>query len=188
MNCTYCGRPIEPNAWRCSGCGAAVESNENNNTPKTDNILHTALSKVKSELKFVVGPDSVKSESIYKCAGLIQRTLAIGIDLLVAVMIFGVLSSIINDDVGGYVMILYLILTDSKIFGGQSIGKLIMKLRVIGLNNEPIGILRAIVRIIPKIMSIVFPPLLIGYAIAIFTKDNRSLYDFICRTQVVKLN
>ena len=68
-------------------------------------------------------------------------------------------------------------------FGG-TLGKLAIGLRVVTANGEPIGCGRALGRTFAEILSGI--TLLIGYIIAAFDSEKRTLHDHICGTRVIR--
>ncbi len=67
-------------------------------------------------------------------------------------------------------------------FGGTP-GKLILGLRVVTANGEPIDLWRALGRVFAEYLN--FFTLLIGYIIAAFDSEKRALHDHICGTRVI---
>ena len=68
-------------------------------------------------------------------------------------------------------------------FGG-TLGKLALGLRVVRANGETIGCGRALGRFFAEILSTL--TLLIGYIIAAFDSEKRTLHDHICGTRVIR--
>ena len=68
-------------------------------------------------------------------------------------------------------------------FGG-TLGKLALDLRVVTANGEPIGLGRSLGRAFAEILSVL--TLLIGYIIAAFDSEKRTLHDHICSTRVIR--
>lgn len=68
-------------------------------------------------------------------------------------------------------------------FGG-TLGKLALDLRVVTAMGEPIGLWRSLGRAFAEILS--FITLLIGYIIAAFDSEKRTLHDHICGTRVIR--
>lgn len=67
---------------------------------------------------------------------------------------------------------------------GGTLGKLALDLRVVTANGEPIGLWRSFGRTFAEILS--FLTLLIGYIIAAFDSEKRTLHDHICATRVIR--
>lgn len=68
-------------------------------------------------------------------------------------------------------------------FGG-TLGKLALDLRVVTANGESIGCGRSLGRTFAEILSAII--LLIGYIIAAFDGEKRTLHDHICGTRVIR--
>jgi uncharacterized RDD family membrane protein YckC len=68
---------------------------------------------------------------------------------------------------------------------GQTPGKMLLGLKIIRVDGEEVGYVRAFVRWIGlAISSLTFT---IGYIIAAFTKHKRALHDYIAGTRVIRL-
>ncbi|MEK7388224.1 MAG: RDD family protein [Elusimicrobiota bacterium] len=70
--------------------------------------------------------------------------------------------------------------------GGQTLGKKLLKVKVILADGQPIAYGRSFVRAIGSRVSQAV--LFLGCAIAIFTKDKRALHDYIAGTRVIEAN
>lgn len=95
-------------------------------------------------------------------------------DIFVSWLIFNVFKFVAN--------ICYTWLLTWK-FGG-TLGKLALDIRVVQANGEPIGLWRSLGRAFAEILSII--TLLIGYIIAGFDSEKRTLHDHICGTRVIR--
>lgn len=91
-------------------------------------------------------------------------------------------DAILSNTVGTLVNVLYAWLLTWK-FGG-TLGKLALGLQVVTANGEPIGLWRALGRALGEILSGLI--LLIGYIIAAFDSEKRTLHDHICGTRVIR--
>jgi len=69
---------------------------------------------------------------------------------------------------------------------GATPGKRIMKLRVTDCGGQQISFWRASLRYASKILSAL--PMMMGYALALFTSKHQALHDLIAETVVLKLN
>lgn len=67
---------------------------------------------------------------------------------------------------------------------GQTIGKILLGVKVTEVSGKPISYGRALVRSIAEILSVI--PLSVGYLIAVFNPRRRALHDFISGTVVVR--
>lgn len=68
---------------------------------------------------------------------------------------------------------------------GATPGKLAFGLRVVKANNKPLSVPRILARALMRIIS-GMPTLFIGFLIAAFDDQKRSLHDYVCGTRVVK--
>lgn len=68
---------------------------------------------------------------------------------------------------------------------GATPGKLAFGLRVVTASNKPLGLMRIVARALLRIVS-GMPTLFIGFLIAAFDDQKRSLHDYACGTRVVK--
>ena len=66
---------------------------------------------------------------------------------------------------------------------GATLGKMACGLKVVTADGEPIGIWRSLARVPAEYISAIV--LCLGYVIAGFDSEKRSLHDFICSTRVV---
>ncbi len=64
-------------------------------------------------------------------------------------------------------------------------GKLLVGLRVVRTDGEPLGVSRIVARCLVKIIA-GMPTLCIGWLIVAFDDEKRGLHDFFCKTRVVK--
>lgn len=78
--------------------------------------------------------------------------------------------------------IYYIVMTSSNL--QATIGKKILKMKVVNDQGERISKGKALVRFIGYFISAL--PLFLGYIIAAFTRKKRALHDFIAKTYVVK--
>jgi uncharacterized RDD family membrane protein YckC len=75
-----------------------------------------------------------------------------------------------------------LVLTEGFLLRGASPGKLLMGLRVSGVNGETTGLVRATVRNLTKILSVA--PAFAGVLMALFSKRGQMLHDQFARSYV----
>ena len=69
--------------------------------------------------------------------------------------------------------------------GGQTLGKRLVRVRVVGAAGERIGYLHALGRYLAWLASAV--PLGMGFLVAPARSDRRGLHDLLARTRVVRL-
>lgn len=67
---------------------------------------------------------------------------------------------------------------------GATPGKLLLRLRVVRANGEPLGPGRAFARAFAELLS--YGICYIGYFLALFNDEHRALHDMICGTRVVQ--
>ena len=66
---------------------------------------------------------------------------------------------------------------------GATVGKMACRIKVIAADGSPVSYPRAFGRYLAKVLSSL--TLLIGFIIAAFDKEKRSLHDLICNTRVI---
>jgi uncharacterized RDD family membrane protein YckC len=69
-------------------------------------------------------------------------------------------------------------------WGGQTPGKMLMRLRVVTYDYEELSLWRSLARSLCYFLSSLF--LGVGFIMAAWNRDKRALHDFIVRTYVVK--
>jgi uncharacterized RDD family membrane protein YckC len=127
-------------------------------------------------------------------AGLIDLLLLIGIDVAVVYLTLRVtgLQNTVDDlrvlpaipFVGFLAIVAFSYVAAFTVAGGQTIGKMLLSLRVIGDDGRPVdaagGMLRA--------LGCMLVPITLGlsYLPALFTSDHRALHDRLAGTRVVK--
>jgi uncharacterized RDD family membrane protein YckC len=137
-----------------------------------------------------------------RAAGLPSRTLAFGVDLLLAQVVFLILSAL-----AGLIVALVGDLRPAWLFGtiagagwlllvgayfaffwsldGQTPGMRLVHLRVVDHFGEPPRLLRSLVRFAALIVAII--PMFAGLLPILFDSRRRGLQDFVARTYVVQL-
>jgi uncharacterized RDD family membrane protein YckC len=68
---------------------------------------------------------------------------------------------------------------------GQTVGKMLLGLKIIRVDGGEVGYFKAFIRWIGQVISGLI--LLIGYILAAFTENKRALHDFIAGTRVIRL-
>ncbi len=126
-------------------------------------------------------------EAKYKYAGYWPRMWAYNTDLMLLLAVFYSLSWIINQDRLLYftclaVTILYHAGFESSTWQATP-GKMIMKLRVISENGDPISFSHALLRFLLKIISLI--TFYIGFIMIGFTKKGQGLHDKVLKTLVI---
>jgi hypothetical protein len=69
--------------------------------------------------------------------------------------------------------------------GGATFGKIVLGIKVLGSNGEPVGFLKSLARNFSKIISTLI--LMIGFIMAGFTKKKQGLHDIISNCIVVNV-
>ena len=91
---------------------------------------------------------------------------------------------VVRIQVGGGLILLVLYTVGFWTWRGQTLGKIALRVRVVGVDGRPIGVGRAIVRYIGYLVSaLVF---LGGYLMIGLTRRKQGLHDKIAGTYVVK--
>ncbi|WP_235887971.1 RDD family protein [Neobacillus paridis] len=137
--------------------------------------------------------------------GILQRFLANILDSIILSIPFGVLFSVFagnstkaleNGDFAGYigaVSLYFLVSTALTIlyFAGTysskmqaSIGKRILKLKVVDVSGNRIGFGKSLIRCL--VQCILSPILMIGYIVAFFNPQKQTLHDKLAKTYVIK--
>lgn len=120
--------------------------------------------------------------------GVSERLFAYNIDITILILLFMLISFIVDNNTILYsiclsVITLYYTFFESSKWQGTP-GKTYHKLKVVGENGEKITILKALLRVLLKYVSILL--LFLGIFMIYFRKDRKSLHDIILKTQVVK--
>lgn len=137
----------------------------------------------------------------YEVAGLGERVLGRLIDLaifivlgIVSVILFGV-ASLSNSSVGFYAIIIILAvlfifydLVCELAFNGQSVGKMIMKVRVISLSGSQPTLSQYLLRWLFRIIdfSVIFGFGVVAVLAVAFTEKHQRIGDMLAKTIVIK--
>ena len=93
-------------------------------------------------------------------------------------------QKVLRIQIGGGLILLVLYTVGFWAWRGQTLGKIALRVRVVGVDGRPIGVGRAIVRYIGYLVStLVF---LGGYLMIGLTRRKQGLHDKIARTYVVR--
>ena len=137
-----------------------------------------------------------------RVAGLASRTLAFGVDLLLAQVVFLILSALAGLIVAlvgdlrpawlfgtiagaGWLLLVGAYFAFFWSLGGQTPGMRLVHLRVVDHFGEPPRLLRSLVRFAALIVAII--PMFAGLLPILFDSRRRGLHDFVARTYVVPL-
>jgi len=127
------------------------------------------------------------SVQTYELAGTTERFIALVIDSIVFSIIGGLIGLNVDLIGGGLVSIVlgagyqWYFLTQHN---GQTIGKMIMGLRVIKVDGTPISDSDALLRYVGYFIGLTV--LMLGFIWAIFDENNQGWHDKLARTYVVK--
>lgn len=133
-------------------------------------------------------------------AGIGRRWVAVFIDGIIFAVINGILSAAIGAatvsgaDTGsaavvsilvGFLSFVVPMLYEIYFIGtkGATLGKMAMGIKVISTNNQPVSMQQSIGRYFAKFLSALI--LMIGYIMAFFNDENRTLHDGMSETRVV---
>lgn len=86
---------------------------------------------------------------------------------------------------GLWTILFILYFTFFTYWGGQTPGKMLMRLRVVTQKFEELSLLQALARSLSYFLSSLF--LGVGFLIAAMNREKRALHDFIARTYVVRM-
>ena len=127
-------------------------------------------------------------DSRYEVVGFSERLFSYNIDITILMFFFMICSLIIENNDVLYVVCLIFITLYFTIFESSewqgTPGKRYNKLKVINDEGMKISVVRALLRVLLKYVSIML--LFLGIFMIYFRKDRKSLHDIILRTQVVK--
>ncbi|MBA3051721.1 RDD family protein [bacterium] len=174
--CSKCGAPKTDDANYCSKCGALIEADVQHEIPPAENI-----------------------EQIYgKPAGFWIRAIALFFDSIILTIAGGLIGAVLGfllalavGDVSGFMPLFNLV---GFVIGaayyicmhgsyGQTLGKMLIGIKVIKINDEPLSYGTALLRYIGRILNII--TLFIGYIIVAFNRKKRGMHDFIAGTKVI---
>lgn len=68
---------------------------------------------------------------------------------------------------------------------GQTVGKMLLRLKVVALGGGPISLGTSVLRWVGYLLSLL--PLLMGYVMAGIRSDKRALHDLVARTRVIRV-
>jgi uncharacterized RDD family membrane protein YckC len=69
-------------------------------------------------------------------------------------------------------------------YGGQTPGKILVRIKVVGEDGKPLPPARALIRTLGYFLSSIF--FFAGFFLALFEKRGRALHDFLSRSEVVQ--
>jgi uncharacterized RDD family membrane protein YckC len=120
-------------------------------------------------------------------AGFWKRFVAIFIDSILLGIVNGIVGSVISHQIITTIVVIvvgagYFIYLESS-EKQATLGKMVMKIKVVSLEGNRIGPETAAIRYLGRILSSAI--LLIGYFMAGFTEKKQALHDIIAKTLVV---
>lgn len=203
MSCTQCSHPIPMGQRFCTSCGHEAKLSHQCSTcnqlldsgskfctrcgtPTNKSTISTRPSK----------PTQHLNESLYNTtlfASFTKRAQAAVIDFILmfimSLVIFVPIMLIFDsseDEISFFAILvglLYRAGMESSSYQG-TIGKILVGIKVVDMNNNRISFSRALFRYFASIISYVFFG--IGYLLALFTKRKQTLHDLLVETVVVK--
>lgn len=119
-----------------------------------------------------------------KYASFLTRLFSYGIDLAIYLFIY----SIVDDNTGSMGLFLFLLWTGYVVWMngtyGATIGKMVMKLKIVKESGKKITYQDALVREIASYLSLLV--LFMGYLNILWSKKKQAWHDIIAKTVVVK--
>jgi len=195
VNCEKCGAELREGAAYCSKCGAPVTPRQAAAAPAPTPAPVPAPAPAAAPV--------AEPTKVIDLAGWGERIIAFIIDAIIFGLIFGIIGTIIalpsitwyngvpnvqyipffNTGLREVFFFLYFIWMDMAY--GQSIGKMIMKIRVTNLDGGPITIGQAAVESFGKAFgALLFFDVILGW---IFTQPkSQRIFTYLARTIVVK--
>ena len=206
MKCEYCGRILKPGEVTCPGCGAPVEnvqaasassngktkvevkvngvnisidSSDTNqytdSTPHMNNQTHTHI----NQRAYHQYASNRPQEPQFVCyGGFWARVIALTIDCFVVSCIIAFTLGI-----GVLAMIPYFVICEAY-WGGATVGKKVMGLRVVNRDYTDITLKQSIGRNAAKFLTMCTGYL--GFVVVLFNRKKRSLHDCMAATYVIK--
>lgn len=170
--CSSCNQILEPGSKFCTRCGSSVRSNLNSSSfnPNVRQPLYvttTFASFSKRVLAAII--DSILMFCI---------SLAISIPILLMSPELADVAPILGL-IGG---LFYRVGMESSSYQG-TIGKILLNIKVVGIDNKRISFGRALGRYFASFASVMF--LGVGYLFALFTKRKQTLHDLLVETTVI---
>ncbi len=148
----------------------------------------------------IVTPENIAFE--YRIAGPFRRLVAYMIDLLVRALILAVFALAVGLTLGiiglggfglGFVLVAWFLLSWfyggllETFWNGQTVGKRLLRLRVLTVDGQPINGMQAVMRnILRDVDSLPTPTYLLGLLIAMMNPRFQRLGDLACGTIVVR--
>jgi len=205
MRCPSCGFVSFAHLTTCKNCGKPIPGATG--APRTPTPTPTPP-RLRPAPSAVVKPTAAFSTEDLRPAGFWIRFVAASVDGLVFVaMMFLVLKIYVPEGIfGGERSVEDKVETLTSALGsvgvlfnlipllysvgfvgwrGQTPGKMLLGLKIIRVDGEEVGYIRAFIRWIGMLISSL--TLSIGYLIAAFTTHKRALHDYIAGTRVIRL-
>lgn len=136
----------------------------------------------------------------YETAGLGSRFVAQLIDvlllagLLLAITLLGIGIGMLTDSRAGLLFVLLIgfavlwgyFMVGEAVWSGQTLGKRLLRLRVVGVSGEPISAMQAIIRNLVRLVDFLPSYYLVGVIVMFVTQRSQRLGDLAAGTMVVK--
>jgi uncharacterized RDD family membrane protein YckC len=105
---------------------------------------------------------------------------------VIARLFFGVDAWALGPVVSGFTLLFALVYTTVlHSMAGQTIGKMLLQVRVVGMDDEPPPFGASLLRFVSYLLSLA--PLGFGYVMAGLRSDKRALHDLIAGTRVERI-
>jgi uncharacterized RDD family membrane protein YckC len=171
LYCPICAAVVSPGAEFCGNCGSRFSGEVAVPSEATGEAQPPAG---------VIGIDY---------AGFWMRMLAFIIDAVPLVTLI-VLVDFVTEDLAPRILLRVLILLSYFVgfwvaTAGATPGKLLMGIRVVRTNGQPLDVTWGLVRFVGYVISLVL--LLSGFIMIAFTPQKRGLHDYIAQTVVVRI-
>ena len=170
--CSNCNQILEAGSKFCTHCGNSVRSNLNSNS-----FNQNVRQPLYVTTTFASFPKRV-------LAAIIDSILMFCISLSISIPILFMSPELADAApilglIGG---LFYRVGMESSSYQG-TVGKILLNIKVVGIDNKRISFGRALVRYFASFASAMF--LGIGYLFALFTKRKQTLHDLLVETTVI---
>lgn len=199
VTCPSCGLE-QPAGETCGGCGIVFAKWEKRKLERehADDPFFAEPAFAEDGVNFTIAEPANAGFWIRVAAVLLDSLVLIAAGLVVDIVIgkvFGVQGTLLGTDlsapaaktgklIGNLIGIFYFVLFTA--FGGQTLGKKVVGIKVVRMDCGEVGFWRALLReTIGKILAMII--LCIGYLMAAFHPRKRGLHDYIAGTQVISL-
>ncbi len=203
MNCTQCKHPIALNQKFCTSCGRETKSVHQCSrchqtlgssskycthcgNPTNNSVLSTRPSTQAQQLNQPLYNITVFASFKKRVQAAIIDFILIFASSLIIFIPTMLIFDLDDDEIMFFMVmssLLYRAGMESSNYQG-TIGKIIVGIKVVGMNSNRISFSRALFRYLASIISYMFFGF--GYLLALFTKRKQTLHDLLVETVVVK--